>query len=127
MSSMKNMYEETLKDLYKAKEYLNNGEIPDDFITVKVHSYGTIICTINNNYQIYPLSYSINDILKEIDKRIVLYESFIEKENRYKGIREEIENHLEYELKWLCEFGKKNGLKKEDTYYIIINYIEQKE
>ena len=124
---MKNMYEETLKDLYKAKKYLNNGKIPDDFITVKVHSYGTIICTINNNYQIYPLSYSIDDILKEIDKHIVLYKSFIERENYYDSIKEEIENHLEYELKWLYEFGKKNGLEEGDIYNIIIDYIEQRE
>ena len=120
-------YEEILKDLYKAKEYLNNGKIPDDFITIRVRSYGTINCTINNNYQIYPQSYSIDDILKEIDKHIVLYKSLIEKENHYEDIKEEIKNHLEYKLKWLYEFGKNNGLEKEDIYNIIINYIEQRE
>jgi len=53
-------------------------------------------------------------------------ESLLEKEKNYQNVKEEIEEHLKDELKWLYKFGKDNGVEKEDIDNIICSYIEQR-
>ena len=53
-------------------------------------------------------------------------ESLLEKEKNYHDVKEEVEEHLKYELKWLYKFGKDNGVEKEDIDNIICNYIKQR-
>ena len=119
-------YEEKLKYLYEAQEYLNQNKFPKHLMNIVGGTYNTVIIRMRYGDMVFPESITIKAIAHEVNEKIEEYKALIKEEKKnieYKETEQEFENDIQYYLNALYKTGKKLGFDKKDIGHMIINNV----